>query len=142
MSEKNLVKIGVNDTNSISFNTSLSKLVNNTSKSEYITFRETFLPKIIVKLSLMIQLILGLQHLKHTIRFATNTSFEAAIHFGLHKVCKTLEINESVIDILDWFFYLSISILAVNLMINLVKDTIFTVKEVLSETIRLKSKES
>jgi hypothetical protein len=70
-----------------------------------------------------VQLILGLRHLRYTLRFATNTSFEAMIHMVLRRLCEAVEINHAILEILDYFFYISIIILAITLILELLRET-------------------
>lgn len=128
MTEKNVMKIRSNNTQSIDFITSIGNSNDNNHKSKFMTFKKIRFSKIIADLYLMIELVLELRHVRYTLRFATNTSFEAVVHYSLNKICNTFEISHSVIEIIDWFFYLSIVLLAINFTVNLVKDTVFTVK--------------
>jgi len=82
----------------------------------------------IARLFSVIQILSGLRHAQYTIRFVSNTSIEAVLHYGLQKICTALEVRHFVSDLIEVFFYVSIILLAANILIDLVYDSITAIK--------------
>jgi DNA-binding Xre family transcriptional regulator len=86
------------------------------------------LSQALTKIFSVIQMLSELRHAQYTVRFVSNTSVEAILHYGLQKICAALEVSHFVSDLIEAFFYFSIFVFTVNICLELVGDSVTAIK--------------